>query len=84
MLLKNMLFLTIGFATIGGPLIGSFTKMFSGWITDVTLVRLPRMWILTLANIFQAVVLAICIIAADDASVIILLTVSHYMGLLNL
>ena len=68
--------------TLGGPLIGSFSKFFSGIISDVTLLGLPRMWIVLLANILQCLVLAACIFAADNVVVTILLAVIHYLGLL--
>ena len=70
----------VGVATVGGPLIGSLSKFAGGLLSDLTLLKLPRVWLITVTNLCQAAIVAVCIFAADNSSVTISLAVINYIG----
>ena len=68
-------------ATVGGPLVGSLSKFAGGLLSDLTFLKLPRVWLITVTNLCQAAVVAVCIFAADISAVTISLAVIHYIGM---
>ena len=67
-------------ATVGGPLVGSLSKFAGGLLSDLTFLKLPRVWLITVTNLCQAAVVSVCIFAADIPAVTISLAVIHYIG----
>ncbi len=69
-----------GFVTVGGPMVGSLSKFAGGLMSDLTLLKLPRVWLITITNLCQAAVLTLCVFAADVPAITIVLAVVHYIG----
>ena len=61
-------------------MVGSLSKFAGGLLSDLTLLKLPRVWLITITNLCQAAVLALCIVAADVTAITVSLAVIHYMG----
>ena len=59
---------------------GSLSKFAGGLLSDLTFLKLPRVWLITVTNLCQAAVVAVCIFAADIPAVTISLAVIHYIG----
>ena len=59
---------------------GSLSKFAGGLLSDLTFLKLPRVWLITVTNLCQAAVVSVCIFAADIPAVTISLAVIHYMG----
>ncbi len=66
------------FLTVIGPLTGSISKMYNGFVSDWTMKKCPRVTYVILANTLQLFMICICIFAGDSLVVMILTVLCIY------
>ncbi len=66
------------FLTVIGPLTGSISKMYNGFVSDWTMKKCPRVTYVILANTLQLFMICICIFAGDSVVVMTLTVLCIY------
>ena len=64
--------------TVLGPIIGSVSKLYNGFVSDWTMQRVPRGTYLLLANGLQSLALLLLLVAGDNMGVMVIATILVY------